>query len=69
MLLMEPYLFEPGYANGKSSSDSESSDIEGNEDIDRVGNTFWYSCGLCSVMPGKENVCDKEWGIIQNKLQ
>ena len=62
---MEHYLFEPEYADGECSSDSESSDIEGNEDMDRVGNTFWCSCGLCSIMSRKENVCCQEWDILQ----
>ena len=66
---MEPYLFEPEYADGESSSDSEGSDIEGNEDMDRVGNTFWCSCGLCSNMSRKENVCCQEWDILQDKLK
>ena len=43
---MMPYLFEPEYSFRMSSSDSESSGIESNKDIDRVGNTFWCSWGL-----------------------
>ena len=34
---MEPYLFEPEYAEGETSSDSDGSDIEGNEDFDHIG--------------------------------
>ena len=61
--------FEPEYADGESNSESKSSDIEGNEDIDIVGNYVWYSFALCIVILRKENVCCQEWDILQDTLK
>ena len=64
LLRIELYLFEPEYADGESYSESKSSDIDSNKDIDIVGNYFWYSCALCIVIFRKENVCCQEWDTL-----
>ena len=43
LLGIQLYAFEPVYSEDESVSDSESSDLQGNSDIERVGNTDW--CG------------------------
>ena len=43
LLGVQLYAFEPVYSEDESVLDSEDSDLQGNSDFERVGNTDW--CG------------------------
>ena len=67
---IQPYSFEPVYGDGECSSNSDDdSDLEGNEDINRVGNTPWCECEKCTVFSEKECVCCQEWDILHDRLE
>ena len=44
LLGIQSYAFEPVYSEDEGVSESKDSDLEGNSDSERVGNTDWSGC-------------------------
>ena len=62
-------MFEPEYSDGEERSDSEDSDIDGNHESGRVGNTLWCECEECISLSERECVCCQEWEQLYEKLE
>ena len=50
-------------------SDSEDSDLEGNSDSERVGNTDWCGSEVCVSISEKKCICYYEWDILKEKIE
>ena len=66
---IQPYAFEPDYSEEDGVSVSEDSDLEGNSDSERVGNTDCSGCEVCVSLSEKECICCHEWDILEEKLE
>ena len=75
---LRPYSFEPQYGLDERVDEAADSDEDGGGDDasvyddseERVGNTAWCSCGMCSAMPtAAECLCCQENDDLAWKLQ
>ena len=69
LLCIPPYAFEPVYSGDEGVSVSEDSDLEGNSDSERVGNTEWCGCKVCVSLSEKEYICCHECDILEENLE
>ena len=78
MVDLRPYSFEPEYGLDERVDEAADSDEDGGGDDvsvyddseERVGNTAWFSCGMCSAMPtAAECLCCQEVDELAWKLQ